>query len=92
MLAQVGCAFGTCPARTTIEEFDEAVWLPVFKLTREHLGFFCPRHVAEVRAGEHDERYLLTRAGPDELIIDKLPLEPEAATPADPSVEGPSPR
>jgi hypothetical protein len=73
---KVPCEFEGCAERIEIDRFDESIWLPVFKLTRQHLGFFCPRHVREVREGLHQSRYLLTWAGADELIIDRKPLPP----------------
>jgi len=75
---KVPCEFEGCDARVPFDLFDEAVWLPVFKATRHHLGFFCERHVRELRAGMHKDRYILTFSGPDELIIDMLPLPPKA--------------
>jgi len=71
---EVPCEFAGCTARVSLSRFDESVWLPVFKSTREHLGYFCPRHVEFVRAKQMEARYLLSRAGPDEIIIDRLPL------------------
>lgn len=77
MEKQVACEFENCEARVTLSRFDEAVWLPVFKATREQIGFFCPAHVAEVRAERHPKKYVLSWSGPDELIIDLTPLTPE---------------
>jgi hypothetical protein len=74
---KVPCEFEGCASRVPIEDFDEEAWLPVFKMTREHMGFLCPRHVAELREGKHAERYILTRSGEDELIIDKVPMPPK---------------
>ncbi len=77
MEKKVACEFEGCEARIEVENFDEAVWLPVFKATREHVGFFCPRHVREIRDGLHAGRYLLSRTEDgDELIIDREPLPP----------------
>jgi len=74
---KVPCEFEGCPERIPVEDFDESVWLPVFKLTREHMGFFCPKHVRALREGSLGERYFLTRAGEDEFVIDRSPLTPE---------------
>lgn len=71
---KVPCEFEGCVERVPLDDFDESIWLPVFKITRQHLGFFCPRHVREVREGLHAERYLLTWSDADELIIDRKPL------------------
>jgi hypothetical protein len=78
---RVPCEFEGCPERAPIEDFDESAWLPVFKLTREHMGFFCPAHVAELRQGKHARHYVLTRAGQDELVIDLTPMDPARLTP-----------
>ena len=80
MSKQVPCDFDGCAARVAIEDFDEAAWLPVFKMTREHMGFLCPAHVEALRNGLHAERYILTHSGPDELVIDKKPMPPKGAT------------
>lgn len=74
---KVPCEFEGCDARIPIEDFDEEIWLPVFKASRHHMGFFCPGHVAQVRAGELKERYILTQTDQDELIIDLKPLPPK---------------
>ena len=74
---KVPCEFEGCVERVLLDAFDESVWLPVFKVTRQHTGFICPRHVREIREGLHQERYLLTWSGPDELIIDRTPLPPK---------------
>jgi hypothetical protein len=81
MSRKVPCEFEGCAARVSIDDFDEAVWLPVFKASRQHLGYFCPAHVREVRDGLHPDRYVLTRTGPDELIIDLKPLPPPETGP-----------
>jgi hypothetical protein len=60
-----------CPSRIEIDDFDETRWLPVFKVSREHLGFFCPLHVQEIRDGSHAEKYVISTSGPDELIIQR---------------------
>ncbi|MBI3735051.1 hypothetical protein HY256_00870, partial [Candidatus Sumerlaeota bacterium] len=52
---KVPCEFEGCAERVPLREFDEAVWLPVFKITREHIGFFCPAHVRQIREGLYQE-------------------------------------
>lgn len=76
---KVPCEFEGCPERIPFNRFDESIHLPVFKATREHMGFFCERHVAELRAGRLGKRYILSRSGPDEIIIDMEPLPPKDA-------------
>ena len=71
---KVACEFEDCSERIVVDEFDESIWLPVFKVTREHVGYFCPAHVRELRQGLLTERYLLTFSGKDELIIDREPM------------------
>ena len=73
----VPCEFEDCPTRVPVEDFDEAVWLPVFKSSREHMGFLCPQHVGEIRAGGHQERYVMTSSEGMEMVIDLEPLTPE---------------
>jgi hypothetical protein len=81
---KVPCEFESCPARIELHAFDEDAWLPVFKSTREHLGFFCPHHVGLARAGELAPRYLLSRVeSGEEIVIDRKPLVPETAHPAE---------
>lgn len=82
---KVPCEYEDCPARIEVHAFDEDVWLPVFKSTREHLGFFCPDHVRKTRAGELEPRYILSRVETgEEIVIDRQPLVPEKpAEPAD---------
>lgn len=95
---KVACEFEACESRVPVEDFDETAWLPVFKASRQHLGFFCPRHVAEAREGRHETRYLVTRDvdGIDEFVIDLKPLPPpeqgdgEAGFAPVPEGEGPS--
>lgn len=77
MAKKVPCEFEACAARVEIDQFDESVWLPIFKATREHIGFMCPEHAGQIRAERHAKRYLLSWSGPDELIIDLKPLEAE---------------
>ncbi len=78
MTKKVPCDFQDCPARISLHAFDEDIWLPVFKSTRQHLGFFCPDHVSMTRAGELAPRYLITRVeSGEEIIIDREPLVPE---------------
>lgn len=75
---KVPCEFEHCAARIDLHAFDEGVWLPVFKSSREHLGFFCPVHVRLTRNGELGPRYLLSRVeSGEEIIIDRQPLVPE---------------
>lgn len=74
---KVPCIYDDCSVRIPIELFDEDVWLPVFKSTREHVGYFCADHVQSLRGGLLPDRYLLTRAGNSEIIIDRAPLEEE---------------
>lgn len=80
MSKKVPCDFDGCASRVNVEDFDETLWLPVFKMSREHMGFLCPAHVKELRDGLHAERYILTRSGGDELVIDKKPMPPKGAT------------
>ena len=80
---KVACSFDACPARIPIEDFDEDMWLPVFKATREHWGFLCPDHVQAIRDGKFSDRYLLSHAGSDELIIDSKPLAAHIDEPDD---------
>ncbi len=77
IVKKVPCEFEGCNARVPLDDFDEATWLPVFKATRQHMGFLCPRHVRELREGQHQTRYLLTWSGEDELVIDRKPLPPK---------------
>src|SRR5690606_765800 len=75
---KVPCEFETCAARVELHAFDEDAWLPVFKSTREHLGFFCPEHVRLLREGRLAPRYLLSRVeSGEEIVIDRQPLVPE---------------
>ena len=67
---KVVCEFEGCETRVAIDQFDESIWLPLFEASREHIGYCCPSHVQELRDGKHSERYVLTRAGADELIIE----------------------
>lgn len=83
MSKKVPCIFGECAQRIHVEDFDETVWLPVFKATREHMGFFCPLHVGELRAGRHSDRYILSQSDQDELIIDRKPIGEEESEAAD---------
>lgn len=84
MAKRVPCEYDDCPARIEIHAFDEDVWLPVFKSTREHLGFFCPEHVRLTRSGELAPRYMMSRVETgEEIIIDRKPLVPEK--PRDPA-------
>jgi hypothetical protein len=78
MIQQVPCEFEGCATRVELGAFDEAVWLPVFKSTRQHLGFFCPEHVGLLREGKLAPRYLLSRVeSGEEIVIDREPLVPE---------------
>lgn len=77
---KVPCEFEDCPVRVPLEDFEEGVWLPVFKATREHMGFLCPDHVRDLREGRLGSRWILTRSGTDELIIDMEPLPPPERT------------
>lgn len=76
MSKKVPCVFEECDSRIPVEDFDEDTWLPVFKASREHMGFFCERHVGELRGGRLGKRYVLTRGEGSELIIDLDPLGP----------------
>lgn len=79
---KVPCEFVNCPSRVELDAFDEDVWLPVFKSTREHLGFFCPEHVRLARSGALGPRYLISRVeSGEEIVIDREPLVPETARP-----------
>lgn len=73
---RVPCAREDCSGRIPIEVFDESIHLPVFKATREHMGFLCPECVESLRAGTLGERWLLTRSDRDELVVDREPLRP----------------
>lgn len=78
MAKKVPCEFEGCPARVDLNAFDEDVWLPVFKSTRQHLGFFCPDHVRLAREGRLGGRYLLSRVeSGEEIVLDRQPLVPE---------------
>jgi hypothetical protein len=78
MIQQVPCEFEGCASRVHLNAFDESVWLPVFKSTRQHLGFFCPDHVRQLREGRLGPRYLLSRVeSGEEIVIDREPLVPE---------------
>lgn len=76
MSKKVPCTFDDCESRIPVEDFDEDVWLPVFKVSREHMGFFCESHVRDLREGRLGKRYLLTRGEGCEIIIDMEPLPP----------------
>jgi hypothetical protein len=77
-MKQVPCEFEGCTSRVELGAFDEDAWLPVFKSTRQHLGFFCPDHVRQLRAGALAPRYLLSRVeSGEEIVIDRKPLVPE---------------
>lgn len=74
---KVPCEREGCEGRIPLERFDEAIHWPVFKTTREHMGFFCEACVARLRAGELGPRYLLSNSEGDPIIIDWEPMPPK---------------